>query len=486
MATQYARLRVVKRRQTAKWSVPSLTLALKNLSTRYRLLAYGAGCILLTLMASAHIQGVYTTTLRQFEGIVADNSVKVDAAIQAVQQIASVNKYAADYIGGLTPATQEAARKKLYQEFQGFRNQMFTIRNGIISADEVSKYQEAEQAIYHEYWAQISLLINAQSSKNKAAAIESFAIADAIFENKIAPAMRTLEQQNYETMRRASTNAMNRIFSDSVAVTFSLSFLAIMITALSFWIRFKVRRYLTPGLDLAMVLAWVLVFVIFSQLSALPEQLRVMVQDAYYSISASARLITDANRANVTESAAINDPANAVLWQSKFDRNVQLITLRLCGQANCTKESFSTGGLDRGNTTVIANARKITPLDSSQIDKNIPLMGNITFAGEVAALERARTAFLDYLLIDVQTRGLIADGKLSEAITLNTGKSDEAFFRFVDAMNNEKAINRAVFDRTWESVKTSLPMNQLLYGVGACLLVIALCAGGVYHRFKEL
>lgn len=226
------------------------------------------------------------------------------------------------------------------------------------------------------------------------------------------------------------------------------------------------------------------------QLAQLPEQLRVMVQDAYYSVTASARVLSDASRANITESAALNDPANASQWQQKFDQFVHLVTLRMCGQQNCLVRPFSKGGHDDIDPAVAQIAKAITQPDSNTIDNIVPLMGNITFTGEVSTLEQARVAYLDYLQIDKQTRNLLANNQLNAAIELNTGRnpgqSDEAYFRFLSLMEQEETINRNVFQQVWAEQQHALPLSQLLYGDLGLLLVIFLSNFGVYHRFREL
>lgn len=464
--------------------------ALNRLPTRHKLLLYSAGCIFLSLIALIQVQSVYRSAYEFFDGIVSDNSVKVDAAIQSVQHIASVNKYAADTIGGLTPESQQTARTLLYGEFQGFRNQMFMIRAGLHKPEELGTFTAVEAQVYQAYWTQISLLIDAQEHKNKPAALQAFNAADSIFENRIAPIMRRLEQQNYAIMLEAANYASNRISADTFWLMVMLVFLALLYSALSFWLRFRVRRVLTPGFDLAFVVAWVLVFAIILQLGALSWQLRVMVQDAYYSVIASSHVLADANRANVTESAALNDPANAALWQTKFDNNIRLIALRMCGQPDCLKTPFAMLRPDVPDQNVVSEARRISQQDSQLIDNVTPLVGNVTFAGETSALEQSRIALRDYLKIDAQMRALLAAGQFDAAITLNTGtkagQSDEAFSRFTTAMQRERQINHEVFDSTWKQLQDSLPASQRMYGIGGYLLLIFLCIGGVIHRFREL
>ncbi len=108
----------------------------------------------------------------------------------------------------------------------------------------------------------------------------------------------------------------------------------------------------------------------------------------------------------------------------------------------------------------------------------MPLVANVTYIGEAHALEQARKAFSDYLVIDAKTRQLIASGQMADALALNTGtqpgQSDEAFSRFSSAMEEDRAINRRVFDATWNTEQNALTYNRLLFGVVSCVLLIVL------------
>jgi hypothetical protein len=462
------------------------SLTFQKLSIRFKLLVFGAGFIVLTLVVMSHIHAVYDANYQYFDSIVNDSSVKVEASLTAIQEIADVNKYAADYIGGLTPDAKQKARAELYKAFENFRREMFTIRGGLRQDSEVKNYTTAEANVYQEYWAQISLLIEAQNNQDRAGAIRAFNTADGIFEAKIASLMRTLSDDNYKAMRELASQAATNMGASTLHLSFVLIGLAGAITVLSFWLRLKVRRYLTPGLDAAMVLAWLFAFAIIGQLLALPAQMRTMTEDAYYSITAASRVIADANRANVTESAALNDPAHAADWQQRFDNNIQLIQLRLCGQIDCIKTTFSAARPDSANPQSVEGSRQITPELSSKIGGVKPLMGNITFAGEVAVLEKARIALLDYLKVDSKARTLLATNQLDAALKLNTSESDTAFFRFIESMEQEKEVNKKVFTNVWQSVQSGLVTNQVLYGFVALGLVIVACAAGVYHRYREL
>ena len=471
-------------------AIPRTQLRLSGIQLRYRLVAGGLFTVILSLAIVFQATIAYSTAYGLFNDIAVKSTVKVDSSISALQHLATINKYAADLIGYTQVTDQQQALTNVQSEFQNFRDQMFTIRNGLSKPEEFTAYNAAEKLIYNDYWEHIIKIIDARSNNNKEVAVNEFNLADQVFEERITTSMATLGQMNYTSMLEAKANASRIILSQAFLLGAMGIGLAVFLTGLSIWLRWKIRRYLTPGIDLAAILSVLLTVIMVFQLAQLPEQLRVMVQDAYYSVTASARVISDASRANITESAALNDPANASQWQQKFDHFVQLVTLRICGQQNCLVRPFSKDGQDNIDPAVAQIAKAVTQQDSIAIDNIIPLMGNITFTGEVTTLEQARLAYLDYLQIDKQTRGLLANNQLEEAIKLNTGRnpgqSDEAFFRFISLMEQEETINRNVFQQVWTEQQTALPLSQLLYGNLGLIIVILLSCFGVYHRFREL
>jgi hypothetical protein len=114
-------------------------------------------------------------------------------------------------------------------------------------------------------------------------------------------------------------------------------------------------------------------------------------------------------------------------------------------------------------------------------------VGNVTFRAEAATLERARLAYLAYLDINQQFRTLVDSDDISGALELNAGDVGAAAFNnFVEAIEDERIINRAVFDEIWSQQQAAIPSSQGLYGVAAFMLVIVLIGAGVYHRYREL
>ncbi len=477
------------RHQTARPVRKSLTEQLGHLQIRQRLVVTALSIAALSVVVASRTLDVYDSAYRMFGGIVQQNSVRVDAVEQALQHIAAVSASTADLSSAAAnSATHQSALLTIYAEFAQFRDAMFTL-HADLDSDGQTLYLGVEQAAYNEFWPQIGLAIAAEQNNNISGAKAAYLNADNSLTREIMPGLQQLETTNFAVMKNAEQSAGGVIVSESVVLAGMLLVLAGTLTGLSFWMRSMVRRVITPGIDAAMIVAWLVALGAINQLFALPEGMRSMVEDAYYSVTASARVLDVANLGKRIEGTELLDLDHVALWQQNFDKTKAEIGLRMCGQADCLNQPF-TSGSDQVSIQAYQNAKAISPADSLSIGGIVPLVANVTYAGEAQTLDTARKAYLDYLTIDGQIRQLIQSNQLALAIGLNTGtqpgQSDEAFGRFVTAMEHEKAINRAAFDHIWQAEQTALPNNRLVYGAIGSGLVIGLLAAGVYQRYQEL
>ncbi len=467
----------------------SLIEQLGQLQIRQCLVLAAISMAILAGIVASRTLDVYDSAYQMFNGIVQQNSVRVDAAEQALQHIASAGASAADFSSAATnSATHQTALTSIYTEFAQFRDNMFTL-HADLNSDGQTTYNAIEQAVYNEFWPQIGLAIAAEQKGDSAAARTAYLNADNSLAHEITPGLQRLETTNFAEMKSTEQTAGGEIVAESVVLAGMLLVLAGLLTGLSFWVRTMVRRLFTPGIDAAMILAWIVALGTISQLFALPEAMRSMVEDAYYSVTASSRVLDVANLSNRTESTELLDLDHVAFWEQAFDKTKAEIELRLCGQIGCLNHTFTPGG-DILDAQAYQTAKAISKADSLSIGGIVPLVANVTYAGEAQTLETARKAYLDYLAIDGQIRQLIQSNQIASAIRLNTGiqpgQSDEAFGRFVTAMEHEKAINRAYFDGIWQTEQTALLTNRIGLGLAGNGLVIVLLAVGVYHRYREL
>lgn len=455
---------------------------------RFRYAIMGAAAIVLALIALIQAVNAYDTTYQLFRGIVEVNSSTVDAAEQALQDIAQASQAAADY-ALLTSDTPlyEQSQNNIFRAFSHYRDQMAILDHNLQSDDEREAYTVAETFTYSRFWRHVSNLIAQRS--NDAVARREYLDADNHVRNWINPALQSLENLNYQQMVEAGDAASGVIVGRVVGFAIPAILVAALLTSISFELRRKVKRYLTPGIDVALVISYVALAMIVIQLMAASNQLKIMVGDAYQSVSASSRVLVDANLANRAESSALLDMDRADAWDARFADAAARVELRLCGQAGCAQSKFTDGrnGLLPG---VIAAGQAIDAADFNIIGGISPLTAIPASNDESLALEAARSAFLDFETAHQQLKVLMAGGDTAGAIAFNTssdaGTSQYLFDRLSAAMTRIIDLNRTVFDDIWAQEGSTLQSNRVIYGLAAYGLIVVLVGIGVWHRFREL
>lgn len=460
----------------------------RQLSVRNKFLLATTVGFLLAVLTMLQTLYSYNNTYKLFEKMVLNNSVKVDASEKSIQDIANVNKYAADYIANFDDlAKRSTAFINLHLDFAKFRDQMFILHDSLRDFADTKEFLVAEQKVYEKYWGSMSNLLLARRQGDRVTATDNYEKVDDFLENSIIPALQKIEKFNFEAMVEDKSQSIATIYGQLLILTAAGIGLAILLTITSFWLRVKIKRLLTPGLDSAALLSWIFALALIIQFASLPSELNVMVTDAYYSISGGSRVLAVANQANRTKSAALNDPAHAKNWQAKFDTYFNKLQLTMCGQPTCLQTSFSTApNSDTANPAVIRSALNISSNNAALIDNIKPLVVNATFPGEVRALEKARSAYIEYMRYDAQIRTLLQQNNVAEASKISTGASDQAFAKFVQALQEEHDINQQIFDGVWERQKAALSSYPLIFGVAGYGLLLLLIVAGVLHRYREL
>lgn len=477
---------VVSVRSVLKTTNRSLIRVLAQ--TRYRFATMGAVAVLLALLTLFLATQAYSVSSELFRGIVETNSTTVDASERALQYIAQASQAAADY-AMLTSDTPlfEQAQNNIFRNFSSFRDEMSRLDANLQTDDERSAFIVADTMTYSRFWRHVSNLVAQRT--NDAVARREYLESDNHVRSWINPALEELETLNFDQMVRAGESAGGIIFGQIVLFAIVAANLVLLLTHLSFQLRQKVRRYLTPGIDIAMILSYVTFWVILGNLLNAPGQINTMIQSAYRSVSASSRVLVDANLANRAESSVLIDTDKFQIWNERFDEAIQHIELRICGRPGCSETTFLQG-TGRFNIQVALNAQQISRENSDAIDNIIPLVANVTFNGEAEELEAARLAFRDYVNTNVELRKLIEVGDLEGAIAFNTGmdigNSQEVFERFAAAMTDLSKINRGVFDQIWQTERPTLQTNQLIFGFIGYLAIAILVIIGVSHRIREL
>ncbi len=457
------------------------------LQARQRLLLLGAAAFALALLTLLLAVNAYGTTYALFRGIIDVNSTTVDASESALADIAQASQAAADYavLSSSTPL-YEQSQTDIFRYFSLFRDELFTLRSNLQNDDERTAFTTAETFTYSRFWRHVSDLVAQRS--NDAVARQEFLDADNHVRNWINPALQELENLNFQEMVAAGSNAGTSITVQVLIMAIPALALALLLTYLSYSVRQKVHRYLTPGIDAAVVLGWVLLLLMVINLLTAPSQLHTMINDAYLNVSASSRVLVDANLANRAESSELLDTERADAWNKLFDQAASRVELRLCGQAGCLNTAFAERST--ANPAAVSNAQNISAANAAQIDDISPLMANLTVDGQASTLEQARQAFLDFKTVNANLRTLITSKQTDAAIALNTntdpGTSQEAFDRFVTAISSVRDMNRSVFDQVGQAASSALQTNRILFGFVGYALIAVLVLVGVNQRYREL
>ncbi|MDX2159988.1 MAG: hypothetical protein SF162_01560 [bacterium] len=455
--------------------------------TRVRFALTGLAIMIIALVAMFQASNAYTTTREVFRSITEVNSSLVDASENALQYIAQASQAAADY-ALLTSDTPlfEQAQNDVFRAFAQYRDEMATLSATLQSDDERAAYTVAETITYSRFWRHVSNLVAQRT--NEAVARREYLDADNHVRNWINPALQELERLNYDEMVRAGATAGSVISSQAFRYAVPALAVLFLLGSFSMEVRRKVRRLLTPGVDLALVLSLVLLAVLLTNLNAAPSDLNFMIGNAYRGVSASSRVLVEANLANRAESSALIDPEAVDAWMERFDAAADRIQLRLCGQDECTDSTFVnfTNSLER---SIVDGALRISAEDSARIDGIAPLAVDVTLLGEGRALEAARIAYNDFIAANTTLRTMIKAGRVEDAILFNTstdgGTSQEAFLRLEEAINRLITLHRDVFDQTWANVGSTLQRNQQIAVIGyGAIAILALL--GALHRYREL
>ncbi len=483
---------------SASVSIPNARRQLARrgrLSNRAILLLGGVASFVLALLAIGQAVRAYSITYERFRSIAQDSTAKVDAAEAALQYVADMDTRAAIFVATAPDnPVHWQSQDAIHASFQKFREQMYIVRSRLANPDqaddpETVDYDKVEYFSFDQFWQHLGNLLTAQQNGDNATALSEYIIADNYLQNQINRYLLDLEALNFQAMEDTQRGAATAINGQIALLAVVVILLAVVLTALSFWLRNRVRRVLTPGIDVAMALGWILALLMIIELIRTPGLLQQMVDNSYYSISASARVLAIASQANSAQSGSVIDPGHATFWQQAFDVDANSIALRLCGQPGCLGTAF-TGSSDTIAPNVAASASGISPDNSAAIGGIVPLVAKVSYPGEAQTLEQARSAFSDYLGINAKIRDLIKANNLDDASRLatgtNPGQSDEAFTRFSNAMTSERDLNRAQFNNVWQAEQSGLPLHQGLFGVGGYVLAIIGLALGVYHRFREL
>ncbi|WP_280717912.1 hypothetical protein [Kitasatospora sp. MAP5-34] len=200
---------------------------------------------------------------------------------------------------------------------------------------------------------------------------------------------------------------------------------------------------------------------------------------AYDSVIALSRARAVAYDSNADESRYLIDPSRAATYeQSYFEKTQSIVHI--------------------DGVTLDGYNPALTQLADQHYDNQSTVgfggflgteLRNITFPGEQAAAERVLAAFQKYQADDHNIRELQAQGKLKDAVTLDTGtgpgQSNADFGHLSDAFGDVLGINQKAFDGAVSAADSDLGTGVEVTGGLILAAALALTVLGVRPRLKE-
>ncbi|MEI6044959.1 MAG: hypothetical protein WCS37_11460 [Chloroflexota bacterium] len=252
--------------------------------------------------------------------------------------------------------------------------------------------------------------------------------------------VQKLSQINATELNKASNAATNSIAAYTLVITVLTILLVLGLAFLCFRHAVVTHRIINPGYALAFLGALVLSVVLITNLQQATQDYTTVSKDSFLSIDTAARTRQLASDANADESRLLLSPESP--------------------------------GLDSTNLVLTADVRKAFNSDllTENFNKKEALIKdqlatawkNITYSGEQVALCKitqnvtgkngscsGNTFALDsYLKVDTDIRTAFKNNLLAEAISLNTGKSNDFFGQFDTALAELSTVNEQSFDKS--------------------------------------
>ena len=270
-------------------------------------------------------------------------------------------------------------------------------------------------------------------------------------------------QQNIDCLSSINKGYLDTAYNDTISsLSITIAFIGILCLAfcgLLAFILFRMARFshriINIGLTLALLISLgfsIVTMVSFISMSGRHGSFGVMTKDAYDSVYYAALLKRYGTAANADESRWLiavdfGDQAEINRWQQDWYTNREHVN------------------------TLIKQA-----------------VGNRTWPQEDQPLANMQSHWKTYTSIDPQIRALAINtanpNRIHDAQALSTGKSNDNFFAFTDAVDHLSMVNRSYYTSTYTTMYNSL---TLFIPLGIILFVITglLSAWGISQRIKD-
>ncbi|TWE17892.1 hypothetical protein [Kitasatospora atroaurantiaca] len=312
---------------------------------------------------------------------------------------------------------------------------------------------------------------HAPAGKPSLQALDAYRQATDLLRAKLLPATDEVTAANAVTVDRSYATQRDDLAAgwSWLLVTGLLALAAL--GALQRTLTRRFRRRVNPALAATALLAAVASAAGLGLVSAAEHHLAVAKSNAYDSVIAMSRARAVAYDMNADESRYLTDPARAAAYEQSFFAKTQSIA----GVEGATLATYNSELAGRG-------AGRFDGFLGTELR-------NITFPGEQDAAERVLRTFRAYQQDDRRIRELNAQGRLKEAVTLNTGtvpgQSNADFELLSTALGDVLAINQQALDRAIAAVDEDLGTGAAVTGGLALATALALTVLGVRPRLRE-
>jgi hypothetical protein len=331
--------------------------------------------------------------------------------------------------------------------------------------------QAIRQLILHsgDYFAYADRAQAAHNNGDRAAALTQYQLAAQVLDEKFIPVAHKLRDINTTQLGNQYTISRNQGAHATVVVLLLGSLTIAALVALQLFLHIRTRRTLNPVLLVATIGALLFLLNALSTLVSTGEQLRVLKEDSYNSLLSLRLARALLYGANSDESRYLLDPANATTHEAAFRDK----TNKVFGQSDnqdVLKRAI-------GNLT----AKRPEPDKQSYFAKAI---NNITFTKERQPMTEMMQKYQEYMAIDQQIRGLVAQKQQQAAIKLCLGGSNDAFDAMKKAMDDVKVVNediaKDVEQRAMDQLANFEAKAAIALGVMATLVFF-----GLQPRLRE-
>ncbi len=251
------------------------------------------------------------------------------------------------------------------------------------------------------------------------------------------------------------------------------------LAALQHTLTVRFRRRVNPLLAAGTLLAVVGLLAGLSIASTADGHLVTAKRNAYDSVITLSRARAVAYDMNADESRYLIDPSRAAAHeQSYFDKTQSVARVDGTTLSGYSVALYSLVQQHQAN-------RRVVPFGGFLGGE----LRNITFPGEQDSAERVLTAYQTYQSDDHEIRALQEQGKLKEAITLDTGtapgQSNADFGVLSTALGDVLAINQNAFDSAISATDDDLGTGVAVTGGVLLAAALALTVLGVRPRLRE-